>query len=256
MVMSKDTLIKSAYQQDVVANNEKDVYYGDDLGAPQSMAFVIANGDVGDDFFKNFGRDDSIITGKKIFDGNDDGIIGFGRNGLLDVDRVNSKKAGNDQLSLSNGNQKVTELRYLGEMNGQHAYADSQTLRGFSDLFSSKTESKIGADTFEGGTILYDNQLGLNLGDDMILSRAGLKIVTTVKLRDDDNDGIIMGETFASEDDDGHFYTKIEIGSKSYGDPDCATITVIGSGGSLYFDGTMTDPTSGQVYYMYGYGTD
>lgn len=32
MVMSKDTLIKTAYQQDVVANNEKDVYYGDDFG--------------------------------------------------------------------------------------------------------------------------------------------------------------------------------------------------------------------------------
>lgn len=247
MVMSKDTLIKSAYQIDVVANNRNDTHYADGDGFKLNAAFVIADGDVGDDTFLFFEHDDSIITGKKIFDGNNDGFVGFGKNGLLDIDRVNSKKAGNDQLSLSNGNEKITELRYLGEMNGQYAYADAETFHDFSKLFSSKTESKIGADTFDGGTILYDNQLGLNLGDDTILSAKDLKIVTTVALRDENGDGFVDSH-FGMVD--GKFFSVMAITGDGRTADDCGSIRIM-DGGTLHLDQTVIDLVTGQTFYVY-----
>lgn len=99
MVQITSTLIKDTEIIDIKANNVVDTYSGSNKRA----AFVVANGDVGDDKIIGFGKTDSLITGKKIFDGNEDGLIGFGKNGLLDIYRVDARKAGNDQLSITNG---------------------------------------------------------------------------------------------------------------------------------------------------------
>lgn len=255
MVMSKDTLIKTAYQQDVVANNEKDVYYGDDLGAPDNIAFVIANGDVGDDTFKNFGRDDSIITSRKIFDGNNDGIIGFGKNGLLDVDRVSSKKAGNDQLSLSNGDTKIGALRYLGEMNGQHAYADFQTKMNFVEHFGLGMESAIGDDTFsmDYGAILFDNALGLNLGNDVIEGAVtSINIVTTYALGSTEINSSVDYENRWMKD--GEAYTVFSLsappGPNGYRDS-AGSITFKGEYGGFLTLQEIHQDADGQNFYVY-----
>ncbi|MBD8680073.1 hypothetical protein [Sphingomonas sp. CFBP 13720] len=164
-------LISTASSIDVAANNIANVF---DAGAG-ATAFVIADGNVGDDTFLNFGNDDSIITGKKIFDGNNDGYIQFGGNGVLDVDRTSSKNAGNDQLQLvGSGDDGITEIRYLGTKGGQYVYADSSTRRNLIDQHGEFTvrEGTVGDDTIDasaGATlILHDNALGLNLGGDTI----------------------------------------------------------------------------------------
>src|SRR5688572_2437479 len=61
----------------------------------------LGSGLAGDETIEGFGKNDTIITFKKIFDGNGDGIIDFGPNGILDIDRVSSKNAGADQITVN-----------------------------------------------------------------------------------------------------------------------------------------------------------
>ncbi|PXA98032.1 hypothetical protein DMC47_10770 [Nostoc sp. 3335mG] len=247
--MSKDTLIKSAYKQDVVANNKVDTYYGDDF----NTAFVVATGDVGDDIIKYFGRDDSIITNKKIFDGNGDGIINFGKDGVLDIDRINVRKAGNDQLSLSYGDAKIGALRYLGEMNGQHAYADAQTALNFVEHFGPGYESSIGDETFstEGGSFLFDNMLGLNLGNDMIEGAVtSVNIVTTFALGSED----IYSSVNPSDKwmKDGEAYTVFSLSAPSgSGGDSVGSITFKGEYGGFLTLREIQQDADGQNFYVY-----
>jgi hypothetical protein len=180
------TLITSAHVIDVVANNLNDTY----VGTAGADTFVIANGDVGDDTLLGFENNDSLITHKKIYDGNNDGYISFGPNGVLDVDRTSSKFAGNDQLQLVSGGNDLLLLRYLGVKEGasDFVYADASTRDQLLGSFSAATgvsqtsdssitqtykfESNVSNDNFNAGTgstaILFDNALGLNLGKDTI----------------------------------------------------------------------------------------
>lgn len=247
---SKQALIKTAHQIDIVANNKVDTYYGSDV----NTAFVVATGDVGDDIIKYFGRDDSLITNKKIFDGNDDGIIGFGKNGLLDIDRINSRKAGSDQLSLSNGDAKIGALRYLGEMNGQHAYADAQTVMNFVEHFGMGMESVIGDETFSGdrGAILFDNALGLNLGNDMIESGGTTKIVTTFAL------GEAKLNTWTASSDswqeDGVSYSTFSLSAPAGpGGNTAGSITFKGEDGGYLMLSEIHQDADGQSFYVYNF---
>lgn len=264
------TLITTAATIDVVANgNISDTYDGDG-GA---KAFVIADGVVGDDTLINFGADDSIITGKKIFDGNGDGYIAFGDNGVLDVDRTSSKNAGEDQISVAgSGNDRVLEVRYLGTKTGNFVYADSGTrdalLGHFASGFSStagggdvsvaaqKThiDNDVGDNTFNFGTssvaLLTDNALGLNFGGDTIngLGTDDLLIFTS-KLYDSDGSGIVTFGKNAVLDLSG-------AGGPSSSDPST------GPGGqfdvnepnkvAVYYLGDKV--IDGTVYYYYGAG--
>jgi len=194
---NNDVLIRTAASQNVAVGNTDDAF----SGAGGATAFVIADGDVGDDTFTNFGSDDSIITGKKIFDGNNDGFIAFGPNGVLDVDRFGGgdNRRGNDQIQVvgENGND-VTEIRYLGTKGGNFAYADSATLRNLFDTFGQTNviEGTVGDNTIEAGAgakvILHDNALGLNLGGDTINGfGADDLFVTTAKLFDSDSSEVV-----------------------------------------------------------------
>lgn len=200
MISQPSGLFSGATIVEMKANNRVDTYYGSET----NFAFVVENGDVGHDIIKSFGRDDSLITHAKIFDGNKDGMIAFGRNGLLDIDRVSSRKAGNDQLKLEDQNGSIGEIRYLGETSGQYVYASAATLHEFYDKYLFGIEGTVGYDRisfhddtmgYEGpGALLVDNRLGLNLGHDSISDmREGDSIVTTRKLADADTNGIPEG---------------------------------------------------------------
>lgn len=208
------TLITSANKVDMIANGTSDFYDGSE----GSTAFIVADGAIGDDTITGFGSDDSIITGKKIFDGNNDGYISFGPNAVLDVDRTSSKNAGEDQISvLGSGNARVLEVRYLGTKDGGFVYADASTrddlfgrfTRGFDNTQgggtggdSSVAGQNVRYDNQVEGTaydfsnksavLLTDNRLGLNFGGDTIngLGDDDL-LVFTSKLYDSDNSGIV-----------------------------------------------------------------
>lgn len=188
-------LIRTAATVNVEANGADDVY----SGASGATAFVIADGAVGDDNFLDFGSDDSLITGRRIFDGNGDGYIQFGANGVLDVDRTSARRAGEDQLQLVGGSDStITEIRYLGSKGGQFVYADAGTRRELIDALDGfqVVEGTVADDTLSGASgataFLYDNALGLNLGGDVINGFGNDDLlVTTSKLFDRTGNDIV-----------------------------------------------------------------
>lgn len=263
------TLITTAAKLDVTANGTSETYDG----SAGATAFVIADGNVGDDQLINFGSDDTIITGKKIFDGNGDGYIAFGDNNTLDVDRTSSKNAGADNISVAGtGGDLVSIIRYLGTKDGGFAYADAGTrdslLGHFASGFSSTTavgdssvaaqkthiDNDVGDNTFNFGTssvaLLTDNALGLNFGGDTIngLGTDDLLIFTS-KLYDSDGSGIVTFGKNAVLDLSG-------AGGPSSSDPST------GPGGqfdvnepnkvAVYYLGDKV--IDGTVYYYYGAG--
>jgi hypothetical protein len=189
-------LISTAGTIDVVADGGIGSTYDGSGGA---NAFVVADGAVGDDTFENFDNDDSLITGRQIFDGNGDGFIQFGPNGVLDVDRTSSRRPGEDQLQLvGSGDNTITELRYLGTKGGNFVYADSSTLRDLEAVYGQSTvvEGTVASDTINaanGATfILIDNALGLNLGGDTINGFGDDDLlVTTSQLFDSNRDDTV-----------------------------------------------------------------
>lgn len=194
---TNDSLITTADSFNVTFNTTNDTYDTLDYDATgqQAVAFVFGNGITGDDTIQNFGKNDSIINFQKIFDGNNDGIISFGPNGQLDIDRTGAggKNAGEAQITISNGDQSVDALRYLGTKgNGTgHAYADAST------RLAGMTEGTVGNDTFNAGTgaktYLYDTALGLNLGGDTISNfGADDRIVTTTKVHNGTDMGAVI----------------------------------------------------------------
>ncbi|KQM30558.1 hypothetical protein [Sphingomonas sp. Leaf10] len=205
---SNEKLIVSATEVQITANSGSDIYDG----AGASKAFVFNNVEVGDDQLQNFGYNDSILNYQKIFDGNDDGFIQFGSNGVLDIDRTSKKKAGQDQIQVTGEGYLVNELRYLGTkggegVDGMHVYANSATLKNLWSVekFGGRAnimENKVGNETydFSGGdkTLLVDNALGLNMGQDVLTGfGAGDKLVTTAKLFDNTTNNVVgFGKNF------------------------------------------------------------
>lgn len=201
------TLITSATKVDILLNNSADVYNG----SAGATAFVFKEGNAGDDTLNGFSSNDSILNYKQIFDGNGDGFIQFGANGELDIDRTSRKNAGNDQIQVSGDNGPVTELRYLGSKggtgdNGLHVYANSATLKNlWISEFGGRAnvmENKVGNETYDfagaNKTLLIDNALGLNMGQDVLTNfGAGDKIVTTAKLFDNTTNNVVgFGKNF------------------------------------------------------------
>jgi len=165
-----------------------------DLLADRVLFTNLDGGNAGDENIIGFGKNDSILSFKKIFDGNNDGIINFGANGILDIDRTSSKNAGSDQITISAA--AKDGLRYLGNktlfadpvFDGVHVYAHASVrLAGFQ-------EGTVGDDLFNAlvgnNTYFYDTALGLNLGGDRITGFAsGDRIVTTTKIYNGSADG-------------------------------------------------------------------
>ncbi|PXA94642.1 hypothetical protein DMC47_20420 [Nostoc sp. 3335mG] len=184
-------LITTANVVNVEANNASDTYEAAASGPTQ---FVVATGATGIDTLLNFDANDTIINGSKIFDGNKDGFVQFGANGLLDIDRTTKNNPGEDQITVAGVNEDVTELRYLGEKGGNHVYAMSSTLKDLFADFGGRAnvlEGTVNNDTIDFAgqkTLLVDNALGLNLGSDKLTNFGSDDLlVTTRALWDSDS---------------------------------------------------------------------
>lgn len=243
-------LISTTVTQAVDANNSDDIYNG--VGG--AVAFVVQTGLSGDDTFLDFGSDDSLLVGKQIFDGNNDGFIAFGPNGVLDVDRFGggNSRAGADQFQLvGEGDVDLTVIRYLGTKGGQHVYADAGTLFNMYTQFGAANviEGDVSDDTLDmsGGAqvLLHDNGLGLNLGSDTVTGFGDDDLfVTTSMLYDRTGDGII---TFSDNE---------VLDTSGAGGPDGSDPST-GAGGQVDFNVDALsylgmNTVSGVNYYYYG----
>lgn len=248
---NNDELITTAASLDIAANGTAETYDG----SGGATAFIIADGAVGDDTFENFDNDDSIINGRAIFDGNGDGFIQFGPNGVLDVDRTGRRTPGEDQIQVvGSGDDAVLELRYLGNKGGNFVYADSSTLRNLNSVFGEDNvfEGDVSDDTIDasGGqtVILHDNALGLNLGGDTINGFGDDDLfVTTRLIYDSDSNDTIT------------FNNNLVLDISGQGGPDASDPST-GPGGQIDFndeDRTSVEylgeaEVNGVMYYFYG----
>ncbi|PAX06337.1 hypothetical protein CKY28_17820 [Sphingomonas lenta] len=192
------SLYTTSERVDIAFNNSNDEYDTFDYSA-LAVSFYFGNGTTADDSLVNFGKNDTVVNFKQIFDGNGDGIVAFGGNGVLDIDRTGSggNRAGEAQITVNSGDADILALRYLGSKggdpngNGGHVYADASTrLAGF-------TEGTVSNDNFNAATgnftYFYDTALGLNLGGDTITGfGAGDRIVTTTRIHNGPDAGALI----------------------------------------------------------------
>lgn len=154
--------------------------------------FVDANsGTTGRDRITNFGNDDVLVLTRQLVDDNGDGIITFGRNGLVDLLGAD---ADGSQIDLS-GLSGRKGLRYMGEVDpGYFAYADA-TVRPRGALEGHlATDDVLNGDTADTrrDIFFFDTALGADPGTD-IVGRFGQRdiLVFTTALSAPDADGII-----------------------------------------------------------------
>jgi hypothetical protein len=203
------------------------------------------NSNSGDDSVETFGKNDTILNYKAIFDGNNDGIIDFGANKILDIDRTSAKAAGADQITLEGMSSNA--LRFLGSKSGEYVYADASVkLAGF-------TEGTVNNDTFNAATgakkYFYDTALGLNLGGDTINGfGADDQIVTTSLIYngpDGANHAITMGLNGVLD-----LPGQVTPAHGDNGDVLGGQIDFGGTVSALYLE--STDVVNGVSYYHYG----
>ena len=174
-----------------IANNR----VADDIVAQSvSEAFIFVGKDFGNDRILGFGSNDSLLVDHKIFDGNGDGIISFGENNALDINRSNKSNGGKYAIGITGD--VDYGLRYLGVKDGVYAYASAATAINVSkadsinyptenyDYEGKVTEGTIGDDTFSKrfDIILFDTALGLNTGIDNVEHIGYTQIVTTTRI--------------------------------------------------------------------------
>jgi hypothetical protein len=242
---------------DSVATSQADTYYFDNSAVQY-----------GDEQIVNFGHEDSIVNYKHIFDGNNDGIIDFGPNGVLDIDRTSAKLAGADQITVKGiGGADISQLRYLGSKSvtgtvgtalgdGAFVYADASTrLKAF-------TEGTVGNDTFNGALanvkgngghnqFFFDTALGLNLGGDTI-NNFGTddQIVTTTRIHNGSDQGaaITFGKNLILDLPGDTNGIHGDVGPSEGGQIAFSDTTIH----MLYLESVDTTSTTGVTYYHYG----
>ncbi len=149
--------------------------------------FFHTGGTTGKDTITNFEKVDVLVTDHKLFDGNNDGIITFGKNGVLNLDGPDS----GDSVKLM-GINPAKGLRYLGtDDNDCFVYADA-TVRP-----KGAVEGTVANDALLGDlpdvkkqVFFFDTALKIGLGNDTI-TNFGAKdlLVTTTKILDKNGDG-------------------------------------------------------------------
>ncbi len=182
----------------------------------------------GNDRIVNFGSDDLLVTDKKLYDYNNDNYIGLTNN------RVTLDASG-DSVQIAG----VSALRLLGsDGEGNFIYRDDSIRpRGAREgTFGDNVFSGDANDTAKN-VFFFDTRLGVDLGDDTI-NRFGKDdmIVTTTKLFDGNNDGIIKGSK-------GNISLPDGTGTLTLTDIDGNALTTV------EFDGSVTD--DGVTYYVY-----
>lgn len=201
--------------------------------------------DSGNDTITNFQKVDVLVTNEALEDRNNDGIIGFGKNGRIDLDGL----GGSSDLVTVTG---VNAVRYLGEScEGVYVYADASV------RLAGMTEGTLANDTLAGDAadavaqvFFFDTALDIDLGDDTINGfGAGDTLVTTSMLWDRDNDGVV---TFG-----GNALIDLSGGTGGPGDPgapgEVGSVAMFDTEGvqitSLVYDGSET--INGVTYYTY-----
>ena len=268
------TLITSANTINIVANGTVEEYNG----TANADAFVIADGNVGDDEIIGFGFNDTIITGKKIFDGNEDGYIAFGGNNTLDVDRFGSgsSRAGQDNISVTGtGETGVSVIRYLGTKDGGFAYASAEVrdnflghfTRGFDSTngvtggrFDSdvvRYDSSVASETYNfansKNVLLIDNATGLNFGGDTIngFGNDDLLVTTSQLFNRNDIDGsdvVSFGGNAVLDLSGANGPNSSDPSTGPGGQVDLNAPNKL----SVIYLGSETDATTGVTYYKYG----
>ncbi|HEX8484886.1 hypothetical protein [Sphingomonas sp.] len=208
------------------------------------------------DAIVGFEANDSLIADQDIFDGNGDGYIDFGGNNVLDVERTgagNSKRGDYSVSVAGQGGDSIQTIRYLGSKDGSFVYASADTRdqllghfkKGFDSTqgftggdssltgFATRYDSSVATETFNVGNtsaaILFDNQLGLNLGGDTVngFGTDDLLIFTSA-LYDGDRDGFIR-------------FDKNRVLDVSAQDPDARDPVTVANGDSTGAPGGQVD---------------
>lgn len=198
---------------------------------PNSFYFNVA-ATSGADHITNFGKADVLLLTKPLFDGNGDGIITAGKNDLYHLD---SPTGPSDTVKIDG---PTAGLRYLGASDGLSVYADASVRP------TGAIEGTVRTDALHGdaaGTktdvFFYDTALGASLGNDT-LTNFGTSdlLVTTTRIADNNNDGIIK---FGANN-------MLNLG------PDALTLSSTTGVAieALHFDGQVAH--NGVTYYVYG----
>lgn len=159
---------------------------GDDrfIGGAGRDRFVYSpSTEIGNDTIIDFSKVDLFLSDSRLRDTNNDRIVTFGPNNVLDL-----RGGGTVEFTAVD---PMVGLRLLGQLaDGDFAYADASTLlRGM-------TEGTLANDVLNGAsgrrTFFFDTALGLDLGDDRITGfGSDDRIVTTSAIADSNNDGTI-----------------------------------------------------------------
>lgn len=200
---------------------------GDDqfIGGAGRDRFVYSlAADTGNDTINDFAKIDLLVSDARLRDGNNDGIITFGPNNVLDL--------GGGTVSFT-AVDPMSGLRFLGQLaDGGFAYADAAT-RPMGAI-----EGKLANDVLNGGggarSFFFDTALGLDFGDDRINNfGADDLIVTTSAISDVNANGQIAfgGNRVLDLPDD----TSVRINN--------------GAVQTLEFDGSVTQ--NGVEYFIY-----
>jgi hypothetical protein len=149
--------------------------------------FFHTGGATGKDTINNFEKVDVLVTDNKLFDGNNDGIITFGKNGVLNLDGPDS----GDSVKLT-GINAHKGLRYLGtEDNDCFVYADA-TVRPKGAIEGTVANDALVGDLpdVKKQVFFFDTALKIGLGNDTI-TNFGVKdlLVTTTQIVDKNGDG-------------------------------------------------------------------
>jgi hypothetical protein len=160
-------------------------------GKPGPTSLYLSGATTGKDTVTGFGREDILIVDQAIFDRNGDGIVTFGRNGLLDLD---GPSVANNSVRFTDGPDAKAGLRLIGvDDKGAHVYADARVRP------DGAVEGKLGDDVLAGDagdaasqTFFIDTALDVNWGNDTLtFFGANDDLVTTTAIFDGNKDGKI-----------------------------------------------------------------
>jgi hypothetical protein len=184
----------------------------------------------GADKIVGFDTDDILVMKTALADGNGDGIITFGRNGLLDL----GAGGGTLKLDLAKG------LRLLGQTDDGFVYGNAAVRPNKSVEGKLTTADTLTGDAKDKATnaFFFDTDLNLDLGKDKIVNFGSKDfIIATSKLAEDGT------STIGSHDGVFSFHDGLDLGTVAVTDLSGRTVTV------LEFDGEQT--SGGTHYYVY-----
>lgn len=151
-------------------------------GSSTQEVYVLDIADVtGRTSIKQFGVEDVLLTTEKYHDGNGDGIITFGSDKVLN-------ESDGDTLDLGGTN----AVRYLGQSDGYHIYADAKVKPTTAKEGTSANDVWTGDsnDTVEN-RYFFDNRLDVALGQDTIKKFGGTDSIMTTEALEVGSDGLV-----------------------------------------------------------------